>query len=170
MKSRAVLIVLVDDDEDDIAAAEDASYGLSVVKPYDCEGLERKIVLENRRVVLINADSSPMEAVGLAIFAAGRTPAIYVGVLSASNALPRGLTDAPSFVNGTTVVFSNGERCGLLVARPRRDCGICGGTGSIIAGPDEDVCPSCEEQMMHKTSKDWMNFFQFVSRCREWQY
>ena len=158
MKRDAKGVVLVDSDEDDARALRESMRNLAVLNRYDYDQLERKIILEERFIVLISADPDPMVAISMALFAATKR-VIRIGVLSATNSLPPDLTDTPFTINGALTFFSNGKERGLLVDRPQADCGLCGGTGSIMLDPiAEDVCPRCG--YTERKGKNWMQFIQ----------
>ena len=161
MKRDAGCIVLIDSDEDDIEELRESVRNLAVLNRYDYDQLERKIILEKRHIVLISADSDPLVAISMALFATTK-PISRIGVLSATNSLPPHLTDTPFAINGVLAFFSNGGAGGSLLSdrNGRKGCGLCGGTGQVTYGhpAEEDVCPRCGTES--RTGKDWMKFIQ----------
>ena len=158
MKVPGDAVVLIDEDEDDVASAVDETNGLAVINRYDHEALGKKIVLEQRHIILISADPCPLTAIDMAFFAAMHRIS-RIGVLSANNSLPTGMTTTPFFISGVFTFFSNGGERGVLIDRPvRRNCSLCNGTGRIMFGLDEeDICPGCEET---RKGKNWVRFLQ----------
>ena len=161
MKRDARGVVLVDSDEDDVEELRESVHNLAVLNRYDYDQLERKIILEERHIVLISADSDPLVAISMALFAATKR-ITRIGVLSATNSLPPHLTDRPFMINGALSFFSNGGAYGSVLSERngRRGCGICGGTGQVTYGhpAEADVCPRCGIES--RTGKDWMEFIQ----------
>ena len=161
MKRNAEGLVLVDSDEDDVRALSEEVHNLAVLNRYDYDQLERKIVVEQRHIVLISADPDPLVAISMALFATTRR-ITRIGVLSATNSLPPHLTERPFMINGALSFFSNGGAYGSVLSERngRRGCGLCGGTGQVAYGhpAEADVCPRCGIES--RTGKDWMKFIQ----------